>query len=235
MFEFVDSKTTSLTSTQISTSGIIRQKETHCKRPTAMTDKEPAGIKRACTGLSAPEPFGQGGGVSDSKSPGLVPSQSSANCSTLGTSFENNTVWSLSPQLLDQADSLPLPGIEHLLDEDALGSLFQNSLIQAPVQETIPATTHSQADSQSVISESAVVQAGESSQRERIWSQDDSIVASFPRELHIFSLAEVLANQNIIDFNMERILNKIRVTGILQAFVKHRFRKYDLFRFWKFI
>ena len=100
---------------------------------------------------------------------------------------------------------MPLPGIENLLDVASL-----ENLEVSPSQETIPA-----------IAEDPSVQ---SSQRGMIWTQDDSIVATFPRELHIFSLAEVLANQNIIDFNMERILNKIRVTGILQLFVEHRYK-----------
>ena len=212
LLEFVDSKTTGQKSTLTSTSGIIRQKET-VKRPTTMTDKEEAVTKRPCTGLSLQESFGRGGGSIDSKSPHqAIPSQSSFNSSTLGMSGENNTIWgSLSPQLLDQAaDIMSLPGIEHLLDED----LFQNSIIQAPGQETIPAIT---AEFQ-VYSQSDLVQAGQSSQAERMWTEHDSIVATFPRELHIFSLAEVLANQNIIDFNMERILNKIRVTGILKLY-----------------
>jgi hypothetical protein len=38
-----------------------------------------------------------------------------------------------------------------------------------------------------------------------------SQATGLPRELHIFSLAEVLARGNIIDFNMERILNQMRV------------------------
>ena len=212
LLEFVDSKTTGQKSTLTSTSGIIRQKET-VKRPTTMTDKEEAVTKRPCTGLSLQESFGRGGGSIDSKSPHqAIPSQSSFNSSTLGMSGENNTIWgSLSPQLLDQAaDIMSLPGIEHLLDDD----LFQNSIIQAPGQETIPAIT---AEFQ-VYSQSDLVQAGQSSQAERMWTEHDSIVATFPRELHIFSLAEVLANQNIIDFNMERILNKIRVTGILKLY-----------------
>ena len=206
LFEFVDSKTTGQKSTLTSTSGIITQKDTH-KRSTTMTDTEPEATKRTCTGLSVPASFGQGGGS------GVISSESLVNSGALGMTGENNAIWSLSPQLLDRADSMPLPGIENLLDVASLENLFEGSLSQAPVQETIPA-----------IAEDPSVQASQSSQRGMIWTQDDSIVATFPRELHIFSLAEVLANQNIIDFNMERILNKIRVTGILQLFVEHRYK-----------
>ena len=54
-------------------------------------------------------------------------------------SCENNAIWSLSAQLLGRADSMPLPGIENLLDAASLENLFEGSLSQAPVQETIPA------------------------------------------------------------------------------------------------
>ena len=37
-------------------------------------------------------------------------------------------------------------------------------------------------------------------------------VEEIPTELHIFSLLEALAGNNLIDFNMERVLNKIRLT-----------------------
>jgi hypothetical protein len=46
-----------------------------------------------------------------------------------------------------------------------------------------------------------------SSKEEKSASQNQGL----PPELHVFSLAEVLARQNIIDFNIERVLNKIRV------------------------
>ena len=218
LFELVDSKTTGQKSTLTSTSGIIRQKNTH-KRSSTITDTEPAGAKRTCTSLNVP--FGQGG-ASDSKIPGVISSQSSVNSGSLGMSGDNNAIWRLSPQLLHPADSMPLPGIEHLLDLAALDNLFESSLSRGPVQETTPPIAdHSQTN---IISGSDLAQVGQSSQSGMTWTQEDSIVATFPRELHIFSLAEVLANQNIIDFNMERILNKLRVTGILQLFVEHRYK-----------
>ena len=112
----------------------------------------------------------------------VIPSQSSFNSSTFGMSSENNTIWgSLSPQLLDQAaDIMSLPGNEHLLDDN----LFQNSLIQVPGQEAISATA---AESQ-VYSQSDLVQASQSSQQvESMWTEHESIVATFPRDFFISS------------------------------------------------
>ena len=228
LFEFVDTKTTGHKSTLTSTSGVIRQKDTH-KRSISMSDTEPVGPKRTCTSVA--KSFDQCGG-SDSKSPGVISNESFVNSGSVGMSCENNEVWS-STQLLDQADSMLLPGFEHLLDVDALENLFQSDLSQAPVQETTKAIGD---DSQAHISGSDLVQASRSSQSGTFWTQDDSVdIATFPREIHIFSLAEVLANQNIIDFNMERILNKIRVTGILQLFVENRYKTRFSPRLWKFI
>ena len=196
VFEYIDAGT-GQKSTMTHLSGTVRQKTN--KRPTISPDIEPADNKRTCTSPSASEAFENGVSC-----PG-----GSINSSLLNIGSGNNAIWRLSPpraQLLDPVENMSLPDIEHLLDGPALDDLFQS-----PAQGTNPSAADSQVSQSSeypgrIEPERAVVR---SSQSKR--TQD-----TLPRELHIYSLAEVIANQNIIDFNMERILNKIRVSGILE-------------------